>query len=125
MAVNTSTVSDPIYTTVVVDTQSDTTLETFNDANTTLYMIEGANPNEKAVWSRIQWAASGGATSTQHDMILYFPANSVTHYVFGGGFQILTGMRIWTSTEKGLGGGQITLKSPTSKVTLRMAFKDT
>mgnify|MGYP003677718528 CR=1 FL=1 len=91
MAVNTSTVSDPIYTTVVVDTESDTTLETFNDANTTLYMIEGANPNEKAVWSRIQWAASGGATSTQHDMILYFPANSVTHYVFGGGFQILTG----------------------------------
>jgi len=124
MAVNTSTVSDPIYTTVVVDTQSDTTLEDFNDAATTLYMLEGANPNEKAVWSRIIWANSG-TTSTQHDMILYFPANSVTHYVFGGGFQILTGLRIWTSTEKGLGGGSITLNSPTSKVTLRMAFKDT
>tara|TARA_R100000458_G_C8246589_1_gene224416 strand:+ start:709 stop:1086 length:378 start_codon:yes stop_codon:yes gene_type:complete len=125
MGVSTSTVSSPLYTTVVVDTEANTTLETFNDANTTLYMVEGVNPNEKAVWVRINWAASGGATSTQNDTLLYFPANNTTHYIFGAGFPILAGMRVWCSTEKGLGGGQVTLNSPTSKVTLRMAFKDT
>ena len=99
MAVNTSAVSDPLYTTVVIDTDANTTLETFNDANTTVYQIEIVNPNSSSVWVRINWAASG--------------------------YAIEAGLQVWCSTEKGLGGGAITLNSPTSKVTVRMALKDT
>jgi len=125
MAVNTSAVSDPLYTTVVIDTDADTTLETFNDANTTVYQIEIVNPNSSSVWVRINWAASGTATSTQNDNIFYCPGTSSCYYVIGTGYAIEAGLRVWCSTEKGLGGGAITLNSPTSKVTVRMALKDT
>lgn len=126
MAVTTSTVSDPLYTTVVVDTTADTTLETFNDANTTLYQLEIINPNSKAVWVRINWAASGTATSTQNDNIFYCGATTSCYYIFGtGGYAIEAGLRVWCSTEKGLGGGAVTLNSPSTPVTVRMALKDT
>jgi len=125
MAVNTSAVSDPLYTTVVIDTDANTTLETFNDANTTVYQIEIVNPNSSSVWVRINWAASGTATSTQNDNIFYCPGTSSCYYVIGTGYAIEAGLQVWCSTEKGLGGGAITLNSPTSKVTVRMALKDT
>ena len=76
MAVNVSTVSNPLWTTIAVDTDADLDLETFNDANTTLYALEIVNPNGKAVWARFNWANSGGSTSTQNDNIFYCPANS-------------------------------------------------
>lgn len=125
MAVNVSTVSNPLWTTIAVDTDADLDLETFNDANTTLYALEIVNPNGKAVWARFNWANSGGSTSTQNDNIFYCPANSECSYYIGSGYAITAGIRVWCSTEKGLGGGNVTLNAPTEKVTIKMAFKDT
>tara|TARA_R110000824_G_scaffold152177_1_gene323285 strand:+ start:7349 stop:7726 length:378 start_codon:yes stop_codon:yes gene_type:complete len=125
MAVNTSAVSDPLYTTVVIDTDANTTLESFNNVATTVYQIEIINPNSSAVWVRINWAASGGNTTTQNDNIFYCPGTNNCYYVFGSGYAITGGVQVWCSTEKGLGGGNITLNSPTSKVIVRMALKDT
>ncbi|MAH49038.1 hypothetical protein CMI37_24640 [Candidatus Pacearchaeota archaeon] len=124
MGVTTSAVSDPLFTTVVVDAEANTTVETFNDAATTLYAIEIENPNKRAVWVRINWAASGDTNSTQNDNIFHCPAARSCYYYFASGYDITAGMRVWCSTNKGLGSG-VTLASPAASVTVRMAFKDT
>ena len=125
MAISTSFVSDPLYTTVSVDSTADLTLESFNNAATTVYAIEITNPNSSGVWVRINWAASGGNTATQYNNIFYCSANGVCSIYCGSGYAITAGLQVWCSTQSGVSTNDITVTAPGKGVTVRMAFKNT
>ena len=124
MAISTSTVSDPLYTTVSVDSTADLNLESFNNVATTVYAIEITNPNSSGVWVRINWAASGGNTSTQYNNVFYCSANGTCSIYCGSGYAITGGLQVWCSTQSGT-ANEGTVTAPGKSVTIRMAFKDT
>lgn len=124
MAISTSTVSDPLYTTVSVDTTADLTLESFNNVATTVYAIEIVNPNTSPVWVRINWAASGGNTTTQYDNIFYCGGNGTCSIYCGAGYAITSGLQVWCSLQAGT-ANDATVTAPGKGVTITMAFKDT
>jgi hypothetical protein len=127
MALITSIVSDPLFTTISTDSTADLTVEAFNDADTTVYAIEITNPNADGVWVRINWAGSGNTlTTTQYDNVFYCGPNSTCSIYAGGGYAIGAGVEVWCSTQPGVHSvAGVTVTAPGKPVTIKMAFKNT
>lgn len=125
MSFTTSVVSSPLYTTIAVDSKADLSLQSFNNANTTVYAMEITNPNQSGVWVRINWAASGTAITTQYDNIYYCAPNGTCSVYCGTGYAILAGLQVWCSTESGISSNNNAVTAPGSAVSIKMAFKNT
>ena len=120
MAVTTSTASNPVVTTVVVDTDADITVETAASSNQFIYGVEITNPNQaENVYVHIINAASGSTTGTQHNTQLYCAAGTSCYYYFPNGYKTTTGIQFYASTSAG--GGQ-SAASPTEAVTVTLGI---
>ena len=120
MAVTTSTASNPVVTTVIVDSDADLTVETAASSNQFLYGIEIVNPNQnEAVYVHLINAASGSTTGTQHSTQFYCPAGTSCYYYFPQGYKTSTGIQFYASTSAGGGG---TASAPTEDVTVTMGL---
>ena len=119
MAVSTSTASSPLVTTIVLDEDSDTTVETAASAAQYLYFVEITNPNKVAVYTKIFAAASGSTNQTQHYLQLYCPAGSTCYMYTPTSLAIATGVQVYSSIEAGTVQSQT---NPVSDVTLRIGI---
>ena len=120
MAVETTTASNPLVTTIVVDSDADITVETAASGNKTLYAVEIVNPNAtEAVYLHMINAAQNSTTATQHQHQFYCPAGKSCYYYFPVGYLTSTGIQFYMSTSAG--GGQ-SASSPTESVTVKLGF---
>ena len=120
MAVSTTTATNPLVTTIVVDTDADLTVETAAGAAEYLYSVEIVNPNNtEAVYLHLINAASGSNVTTQHSSQFYCPASSSTFYYMPAGYKTTTGIQFYVSTSAG-GGNAAT--APTDSVTVTLGF---
>jgi hypothetical protein len=120
MAVTTTTASNPLVTTVVVDSTADLTVETAASANEYLYAVEIVNPNAtEAVYLHLINASSNSTVSTQHTSQFYCPAASSTFYYMPGGYKTTTGIQFYVSTSAGGGNAA---SAPTDAVTVTLGF---
>ena len=123
MAVNTSTAANPLITTIVTDTEANTTLETAEASNQLLRAVEITNPNTSdAVYVKVMHLASGGTTNTQHNHQFYCPANTTVYYYMPLGLELSNGIRFYCSTASGAGAANAT--SPTKAVTVKIGTTD-
>ena len=122
MAVNTSVASNPLITTIVTDTDSDTTLEIAAGVAPSLYFVEITNPNPVAVYTKLIASASGQAATTQHYIQLYCPASSNCYLYVPTSISIAAGIQFYTSTSGGNGASQV---SPTEDVTVKIGWTAT
>lgn len=119
MAVTTTTASNPLVTTIVVDTDADLTVEAVGSGNKTLYAVEITNPNTAdAVYVHVIENTSG-TTGTQHNFQFYCPANTSCYYYFPTGIETGTGLMAYASTTSG--GGQ-SATAPEESVTVTFGF---
>lgn len=119
MAVQTTTASNPLVTTIVVDTDSDTTVETAAGAAQFLYFVEVTNPNSVAVYTKIIAAAQNSSSTTQHYIQLYCPANSTCYTYTPTSIPIATGIQFYSSTDRGNVNSQ---NNPTTDVTVKIGI---
>ena len=120
MAITTSTASNPLITTISVDTDCDTTVEAAASGNKTLYAVEIINPNAtEDVYVHIVNAASGATTATQHNSQFYCPANTTIYYYAPAGYITDTGLSLYCTTSAG--GGQ-SASAPTENVTVTLGY---
>jgi len=120
MAVTTTTASNPLVTTVVVDSTADLTVETAASANEYLYAVEIVNPNAtEAVYLHLINASSNSTVSTQHTSQFYCPAASSTFYYMPAGYKTTTGIQFYVSTSAGGGNAA---SAPTDAVTVTLGF---
>ena len=120
MAVETTTASNPLVTTIVVDTEANTTVETVASGNKTLYAVEITNPNTtESVYVHIINAANSSTVSTQHNTQLYCTANTTCYYYFPDGYKTYTGIQFYATTSA---GGGSNAASPTSAVTVKFGL---
>ena len=117
MAVTTSTASSPLVTTIVSDTDSDTTIETAASAAQFLYFVEITNPNDVGVYTKIFNLASGATAQTQHYLQLYCPANGSCYMYIPASLSIANGIQFYTSLERGKVNSQTV---PTSNVSVQI-----
>tara|TARA_R100001163_G_scaffold38814_1_gene29552 strand:- start:125 stop:490 length:366 start_codon:yes stop_codon:yes gene_type:complete len=118
MAVTTTTASNPLITTIVTDTDSDTTVETAAGAAQYLYFVEITNTNTVAVYTKLIQAANSSTTSTQHYIQLYCPANTTCYFYVPASVSISTGIQFYTSTAGGVGSQT----SPTNDVSIKLGM---
>ena len=119
MAVSTTTAANPLVTTIVTDTDSDTTVESVASGAQNLYFVEVTNPNNVPVYTKIIAAAQGSSTQTQHYIQLYCPANSTCYTYTPTSIPIATGIQVYTSTSP---GNVVSQSNPTSDVTVKIGF---
>ena len=119
MAVSTSTASSPLITTIITDTDSDTTVETAATADTDLYFVEITNPNTVAVYTKLIAAASGSNTTTQHFLQFYCPASTSCYAYIPAFLLIGAGIQFYTTTAPGAVGSQC---NPTEDVTVKIGL---
>ena len=120
MAVETTTASNPLVTSVIVDREANLTVETISTSSQTLFAVEIINPNtDSAVYVHLIDTANAATTATQHDNQFYCPANTSCYYYFPNGFAIAAGIKFYTSTSAG--GGQAS-SAPTNPVTVKLGF---
>jgi len=113
MAVQTKSVGSPLITTIVTDNISNTIVETAAAASQKLYFVEVTNPNSVAVYTKIFAANANSATTGQHYIQLYCPANTNCYTYLPKSFTIANGIQFYTSTSAGIGAGQV---NPSSDV---------
>tara|TARA_R110002020_G_scaffold339122_1_gene554281 strand:+ start:7673 stop:8041 length:369 start_codon:yes stop_codon:yes gene_type:complete len=119
MAVETTTVSNPLIKTMVTDTDSDITVETAAGAAQFLYFVEVYNPNTTATYTKLIAAASGSNAQTQHYIQLYCPADTTCYFYVPTSVGIGTGLQFYSSTLPGAVNSQI---SPTNDVTVKIGL---
>lgn len=119
MAVTTTTASNPLVTTIVLDTASDTTVETAASAAQNLYFVEITNSNDVAVYTKLIAAASGSNNQTQHYIQLYCPANTTCYTYMPTSIPIASGIQFYTSKERGAVNSQ---NNPTTDVTVKIGI---
>ena len=119
MAVTTTTASNPLVTTIVVDTDADLTVETIASGNKNLYAVEITNPNTAdAVYVHVHEDTSG-VVGDQHEFQFYCPANTSCYYYFPTGIETSTGLIAYASTTSGGGNGAT---APTESVTVTFGY---
>ena len=119
MAVTTTTASNPLVTTIVVDADADLTVEADASGNKTVYAVEITNPNTAdAVYLHIKEDTSATQTS-QHDHQLYCPANTTCYYYFPTGIETSSGIMMYASTTPGGGASAV---APEQAVTVTFGF---
>ena len=115
MAVTTSTASSPLVTTIITDTDADTSVETAASAAQFLYFVEIFNQNSVDVYVKIFAAASGSSSTTQHYLQLYCPSNTTCYMYIPASLAIASGIQFYASLEPGAVNSQ---SNPDTDVTI-------
>jgi len=119
MAVTTTTASNPVIKTVIVDEDSNIVLETAAAAAQYVYAVEITNGAAEPVYLHMIPLASGGDTSSVHTTQLYCAANTSCYYYFPTKYAHPTGIRFYVSSSAG-GGAQA--ESPTGTVSVKFGL---
>jgi len=117
MAVQKKIVGLPLITTIITDTTSNTVVETAAAVAPVLFFVEVTNPNSVPVYTKIFNTSgvgnSNSATTSQHIIMLYCPANTSCYTYIPKGLALSTGLQLYSSTSTGIGAAQA---NPTSDV---------
>lgn len=117
------TTQSPVLTTgmkVVRDTDSDATSEdNINSGAATLYLVEIANPNASAVYTKLYNSTGPTVGVTAPDMAIPCAASSTVRLAIPKGVAFATGISFATVTD---GGGTAGTTNPTSDVTVALVI---
>lgn len=121
MAVTTTTASNPLISTTVVDADANLTIETVGTGNKNLYAVEINNSSASAVYLHLLNLTNADYTS-QPSTQLYCAAGTSCYYYFKTKYETTTGIQFYCSTTSG--GGTNAVAPSAGSVSVKFGFTD-